>query len=173
MGKAKVTPHTGLRNGGLFCFHCGMAETLPYPLLVPQMLAISKDFEKRHKHCKKTWTEPVNTPEGKTERENVTWWLTNGEHGSSSKTMLYYLADGDPVTPRSHQHPLDPDDFRRGHLLLEAVPQLREKLDRMRGVSPVWNNLVEHWPRLTQLLLEQLQTRQDNGMYNLMKTLGC
>ena len=165
---------TGFRNGDLFCFNCGES----FNLQLPQKTAFAADvmtaFHKNHKNCPKTWTEPVNEAETKSERENEMWWLTNGEHGISSKTMFYYLTDSKIVAkPDRTDTPSDPDDFRRCHLLLQAIPQYEHKLDRLRAVNAVWAALVDNWPKLTEMLLERMKTRKANGMYEFMKQIGC
>lgn len=163
--------HTGFRNEALFCFHCGGSQKLAPPLPVTEAIAAMSAFDLLHSTCPQSWIEPVATPDGRTEAENVTWWLLNGEQGLSAKTMLKRLHDS-AMTIREF-HPSDPDDFRRCHLLLEAVPQFRQKLGQMRAVSAVWSRLVDSWDELTALLLEQMIKRSDNGMYEKMKTLGC
>ena len=87
----KKESHTGFRNEKLFCYHCGESQTMPVPIHIEIATAMMKAFEKIHKNCKKTWVEPVNDPEGKGELENERWWIANGEHGISSKTMFNRL----------------------------------------------------------------------------------
>jgi hypothetical protein len=80
-------------------------------------------------------------------------WLTAGEHGISSETMFCYLAFGTGTQPWwRNRYPLDPDDFRRCELLLDAVPELRERLPRMAELGPEWAALVERWGELAALL---------------------
>jgi hypothetical protein len=135
-------------------------------------------FAKVHKDCKKTWVEPVNIPNGKTEFENANWWLNNGEQGTSSKTMFEYLNDNFHFHIQHKSHPYDPDDFRRCYLLLKAVPQFIPKLGRMKSVSTAWSNLVDNWDKLTEMLEEQMmyiekgdRKKASNGMYEFMQTL--
>ena len=165
--------HTGIRNEQLFCFHCGTSQAIPYPMPVQFAADFFKLFDNHHTDCTKTWVEPANEVNNKTEQENAKWWLLHGERGVSSETMFKYLSDSVAHYPRYEGTPCDPDDFRRCHLLLEAVPQFRGKLDRMRPVGPVWVKLVENWDELTRLLKEQMETRKPNGMYELMESLGC
>lgn len=172
MGKKK--DNTGFRNGDLFCFNCGQAYKMNLPQPVDMATAIMKQFSKSHKDCPPTWIEPVNEGNTKTELENCSWWLINGEHGISSKTMFKYLDDNNlPVQIQSECHPLDPDDFRRCYLLLKAVPQFKDKLYRLKTISKTWSNLVDNWDRLTEMLEEQMRTKSKNGMYDFMDSLGC
>lgn len=175
MGKKTNTKkdNTGFRNGDLFCFNCGTSQKLPLPMDAGLASDWMMAFSKRHKSCPKTWSEPQNSIEGKTEAENEKWWLTNGEHGTSSKTMYNHLTDGVKMNLDWQSTTSDPSDFRRCHLLLEAVPQYRNKLDKMKPISRTWSNLVDNWAKLTEMLLEQMRTKKANGMYELMKKLGC
>lgn len=107
-------------------------------------------------------------------------WLANGERGISSNTMVTVLAGVDALGTWSQYHPLDPDDFRRCCLLLEAVPILRLQLERMRGVSAQWATIVDHWEELEAMLKEECGswplTRWDDirapRAYDYMKSLG-
>jgi len=179
---------TGFRNGDLFCFNCGISYTIPYPQPISMAAAMMKQFAKDHEGCLPTWVEPKNE-EGKTAVENANWWAEKGEHGISSKVMFNKLAVGLQVRRMpndyydSSRHPCDPDDFRRCYLLLQAVPQWKEKteLEKLKGISPVWEKLVDNWDKLTTMLEEMMQRRKDgwpdkkipNGMYEFMKSLGC
>jgi hypothetical protein len=173
--KKKKESHCGFRNGNLFCYNCGNSFILNTPISISMMSAIIKQFVKDHKNCPKTWTEPVPSPEGKTEEQNCKWWIDNGEHGTSSITMLNYLSDSHYKLKLDYLpcHPCDPDDFRRCYLLLKAVPQFRSKLHRMCTVSPIWDKLVKNWGLLEQLLEEQMATGKTNSMYETMKKLGA
>lgn len=175
---AKKESHTGFRNGDLFCFHCGTSQKMPMPLPVNLASEWMMGFAKIHKDCKKTWVEPVNIPTDKTEEQNANWWLTYGEHGTSSKTMFKYLNNGYHFQIQNESHPYDPDDFRRCYLLLKSVPQFRAKLGRMKSVSRQWSNLVDSWDKLTEMLEEQMmyiekgdRKKASNGMYEFMQTL--
>ena len=107
-------------------------------------------------------------------------WLANGERGVSSNTMVTILAGVDALGTWSQYHPLDPDDFRRCCLLLKAVPILRLKLEKMRGVSDEWATLVDHWEELETMLAEEcgswpVPRYAYNGapkVYDYMKSLG-
>lgn len=166
--------NTGFRNGNLFCFNCGESQTLPLPMRVELATDFMMSFSKLHRKCPNTWIEPQNVDALiNTEEQNCDWWIKNGEHGISSKTMFNFLSDGLKIENRELRTPSDPDDFRRCHLLLEAIPQFRGKLDRMKSVDQTWANLVENWDRLTEMLLENIAMGKPNGMLEFMKKLGC
>ncbi|MCJ7616533.1 MAG: hypothetical protein MUO43_08360, partial [Desulfobacterales bacterium] len=68
-------------------------------------------------------------------------------------------------------HPHDPSDFNRCVKLLNAVPEYRTRMDEMRAVSPQWDQLVEHWAELEELLKESIDSAPE--LYDRMKELGC
>lgn len=74
-------------------------------------------------------------------------WFVSGETGRSSETMAARLTGR---TPPGHpfNHPSDGGDLGRCLKLLDAVPELRERLPDMADVSPYWAALVERWDDL-------------------------
>lgn len=100
----------------------------------------------------------------------------NGERGTSSEYMwsvfMHHENGSTILNPIGLYHPHDPDDFRRCVLLLEVVPEWKEKLHLLKDASPVWTKLVENWPLFTELLQEQLRGKK-NDLYKLMQEIGC
>lgn len=168
----KKKDNTGFRNGKLFCFSCGTSQELPLPLPIDLAAEWMKGFSKVHSKCKQTWEEPKPAPVADMAK-NIAWWIENGEHGQSSKTMLWQMANIVIDNKMTKAHPSDPSDLFRCYKLLEAVPQLKERLHMMDAVSPVWKNLIKNWDKLTELIEDQINTKQPNGLYELMKELGC
>lgn len=170
MGKSK-TDHVVIRNQKIFCSHCGREQVVPYPIEIPVFIAMGKAFSKSHANCQKVWTQPVVNPELSEAKKAIFWW-EHGEHGSSSEFM-HGILSGLSKNVYDGSYPHDPSDFKRCHGLLEMVPEWRLKLDMLKSASPTWNNLIDNWPKLTEMLLDQMETKKDNGMYDFMKTLGC
>lgn len=170
----KKQSHTGFRNECLFCFNCGGSYKMNYPQPVSMASALMKQFDKDHANCEKTWVEPAADINGKTEHENANWWLINGEQGTSSKTMFKYLGNTD-ITKGYECHPYDPDDFKRCYKLLQAVPQWKSELHKMKSVSTAWSNLVDNWDKLTEMYEQNEKEEWKNykkiGMYEFMQTL--
>lgn len=75
-------------------------------------------------------------------------WLACGERGISSNTIVEHLTGLNALGFRPGSHPWDPDDLSRCIKLLEACPNLAERFDDMRDVSPVWAGLVDAWSEL-------------------------
>lgn len=137
------------------------------PLPITELSKKTEAFKELHKDCKPTWKEPKPDP-SLNETQRADWWIEHGEIGLSSRTIWTRLT-GRPVFEVNHPH--DPDDFERCHKLLEAVPEWKTQLDKLRTLSPQWNNLVEKWHVLTELYLQQIKTKEDNGMYEFMQRL--
>jgi len=163
--------HCTIRNGKLFCLHCGQSMELPIPMSINMSAAMMNAFQEDHKDCVPKWKAPeVDLTLSIKDRQ--IFWLMNGERGVSSETIFRHLSDM-PINIGYECHPLDPSDFKRCFLLLEAIPEWKSELHRMKKVSPVWSSLVDNWDKLTEMVKEQLQTGKDNGMYLFMKELGC
>lgn len=167
---------TGIRNGKLFCFNCGKEQTIPYPMEAGFAAEFFSLFEKYHKKCKKTWVEPsvYETKNLPTKQHKMMWWVENGEHGISSKTMYDVLAGGRTgiINKQEYSHPRDPDDFRRCYLLIKAVPEMRNDIDKMREISPQWRAIADNWDKLAEML-EELFKKKSSKMYDFMKSIGC
>ena len=78
-------------------------------------------------------------------------WLTSGERGISSDALFNQTMFGTPGSQWANW-PHDPSDFRRCHLLVRAVPEVRTRLSVMAKVGPQWAQLVEHWNEIADLL---------------------
>ena len=104
-------------------------------------------------------------------------WLTNGERGESSNTIVTHLTGIDALGSRQRRnHPHDPDDLRRCRLLLEAMPELEANFANMATCSKVWNELRAHWDELCNLMdKEAPRWREGQGSaiatYRRMKEL--
>lgn len=167
MSKKRVD-HTVFRNGNFFCTHCGGKKKLALPQAIDTFARDTKAFTKAHKDCKPVWKQPIPDA-GMTIMQRERFWLEHGEHGSSSKAMFKRLACYPNNVEAGVDHPYDPSDFRRCHALLEMIPEWRGELERMAELSPVWRKLVENWEKLTDMLIEMMETKKDNGMYALMR----
>ena len=158
---------TTIKNRQLFCLNCGGSYQLHFPILIPELTAKTEAFDLLHKDCPQTYVEPV-VDQSKAVRDKAMWWMANGFVGMSSRTMWNCLM-GNKDFPVNH--PYDPDDFSRCWKLLEAVPEWKGQLDKLRTLSPVWDRLVENWPKLTEFYEDMRIHKKDNGMYDFMQTL--
>jgi len=75
-------------------------------------------------------------------------------------------------------HPADPDDFCRCLLLLEAVPEAREHLEKVAKISRVWENIVDNFEKLETMFLDEVglnwcKATSAPKTYEFMKSLGC
>lgn len=101
-------------------------------------------------------------------------WLASGDRGLSSNQMFETIL-GFPALDEMYRRdvygniPRDPWDFGRCLALHRAVPEIREGLNRMRDVSPVWDNIIEHWDHLATL-----HNGDDwDAEYALLRALRC
>lgn len=171
MAKKKSNGHAGFRNGKLFCFNCGQA----FDIQLPQPARFAADlmllFDKHHKHCEKTWKEPEPMMSWD-EKTRADFWFNHGEQGTSSQT-IYQIMTSKNIHGFILDHPYDPDDFRRCYGLLKMVPEWKGRIDEMRKVSPVWNRLVDHWDKLTEMFEASLKSKDQDAseMFELMQKI--
>lgn len=162
---------TTIRNGNLFCINCGGEHKLIFPMPVDEMSKHIKSFDKLHKKCKKTWTEP-EADQSQSVQKKAMFWMANGERGQSSETMWNCLMNND-IFPINH--PYDGDDFSRCYKLLQFVPEWRNELHKLKPLSKQWSNLVDNWDKLTEMYEENKRTNWQNtkevGMYEFMSEL--
>lgn len=162
---------TTFRNQKLFCLNCGGEFAISYPLGINELNKKIKAFDALHKSCPQTWSEPV-ADQGKSIQERALWWKENGHVGMSSNTMWHCFMG---LTVNFPRHPSDPDDFSRCYKLLEAVPEWRLELDKLKPLSTAWSNLVGNWDKLTEMyeanVKNDWRTSKEIGMYEFMKTL--
>lgn len=166
MSKSKVE-HTTIRNEKLFCLNCGGQHPLTMPIPIKEMTNKIDAFNVLHKDCQKTWTEPV-ADQSKSIQEKAMFWLANGHVGMSSKTMFNCLIGHKDF---AINHPYDPDDFSRCWKLLEAVPEWKNELHKLKPLSKQWSNLVDNWDKLTEFYENMRQVKKANGMYEFMQPL--
>lgn len=98
-------------------------------------------------------------------------WLSTGERGLSSEAIVHHLT-GFPINGSfgCSCHPLDPSDFRRCRLLLEAVPALAPRLGEMAAVSPTWAALVRAWPEMCACFDQEVPQWRRRGSWQAPKT---
>ncbi len=173
--KKTSTERTGFRNDDLFCYNCGGSHKINYPMSTKEFAEITKNFSKLHAKCKSTWVEP-EVDMSKTVKERAEWWIINGETGASSKVIWRCLTTG-VSTFENPSHPLDPDDFKRCYKLLEAIPEWKSEIHKLKSLSKIWSNLVDNWNKLTEMYEQNVKENWVNyeaiGMHKLMNSLGC
>ena len=75
-------------------------------------------------------------------QEKIIEWFANGEVGASSRVMASTVS-GAKATDGSY--PSDPADFNRCLLFLDAVPEARGELHKLKAVNSHWEKLIERW----------------------------
>lgn len=102
-------------------------------------------------------------------------WLANGETGTSSKAMAFWLAFGERMDD-TYNYPHDPADFDRCLRLLTQVPEMRAQLPRMAEVGPEWAALVGRWDEIEACHLDEVglgwsKARRAPRTYELMSSI--
>jgi len=98
-------------------------------------------------------------------------WLYSDRVGSSSLWMAKTLAGywGEPWAQYAYPH--DPDDFNRCLGLLDACPELIERLPEMAATGREWAALVAHWDELEALFHAEAPTGQCPRLWARMQEL--
>lgn len=79
-------------------------------------------------------------------------WILTGETGASSMAMARALIG---IKGRT-DHPHDPDDLNRCLMLLAAVPEAREHMNKLRRMSPTWSALVDRWDEIEASFIDEV-----------------
>lgn len=107
-------------------------------------------------------------------KDKILNWFATGRVGASSKAMALAAVE----MPHDRSHPYDPDDLNRCLLLLDAVPEIRNHMDKVAAISDTWAKLVERWSEVEQCFLDEVGLNWTKGdraprTYELMKAIGC
>ena len=109
---------------------------------------------------------------------NIVRWLAGPNTGLSSEAMAYcYLGIQRAGRYSGTEHPLDPGDLNRCMLLVELVPEIKEKFDDIAKLSWQWAEIIGAWDELRDLLESEVGPPQDatglaHKTYARMKELG-
>ena len=87
---------------------------------------------------------PASQMEVAAMKDKVLKWLLNGRVGLSSKAMAAHLCG----FPCEGDYPIDPDDFNRCVMFLDAVPEARALLPKMAEVNRYWAAFVARWSEI-------------------------
>lgn len=100
-------------------------------------------------------------PELTAEHRLTLHWLANESTGDSARTMAFWLAFGIKMDRLSH--PREYTDFDRCLGLLDRIPSLRRKLDRMTDLSQAWKSLTDSWGVIERVY--RTEVGEDPGIY--------
>ena len=104
----------------------------------------------------------------------VAQWLASDETGLSSKYLLMALRNEATKDHFAFAWPHDPSDFGRCVGLLDAVPELRDKLNVMRDANKhgaQWAALARNWTELEALYREELPSGNATKLMARMEEL--
>lgn len=94
--------------------------------------------------------------------ENAIQWLASCERGISSET-IFEMITGVKTVRTMKSHPHDPADFMRCLKLLDACPEFKPLMCKMKGVSPVWRALVDRWDEIQKVFETEAPPNWRNG----------
>lgn len=75
-------------------------------------------------------------------------WIMGHDTGLSSLAIVAFMEGADQG---SFEFPRDPSDLGRCIRLLNIAPEYRARLREMGEVSPMWEQLTQHWGELEAL----------------------
>lgn len=110
--------------------------------------------------------KPTFTPNMETQNRIIKWFAES-RTGMSSECMAYTI--GLQQIGQCTASPYDPSDLWRCLKLLEAVPELRNGLEIMREVSPIWDAIIDRWDDLEVCLLSEIGSLE-NERWSAPKT---
>lgn len=109
-------------------------------------------------------------------KDKILHWFATGRVGASAKAMAMAVID----MPTDKSHPYDPDDLNRCLLLMDAVPEVRQHMDKVAAINETWRKLVSRWDDVEQCFLDEVGLNWSKGhnlrasrTYELMKEVGC
>jgi len=105
-------------------------------------------------------------------KDKILRWFGSGKVGASSKAMALAAVG----IPNDGSHPHDPADFNRCLLLLDAVPEIRSRMDFVSDISETWAVLVSRWDEIETCFLDEAgldwcKKKTAPRTYSLMKAV--
>lgn len=103
-------------------------------------------------------------------KDKILQWFATGRVGASSKAMAMSVLE----LPVDGSYPHDPDDLNRCLLLLEAVPEIRQHMNKVAAMNATWSKLVARWDEIEKCFLDEVGLNWSKGgrakkTYDLMK----
>ena len=107
-------------------------------------------------------------------KDKILKWFGTGRIGLSSKAMALAAID----IYNDGSHPCDPSDLNRCLLLMQAAPEIRQRMDKLAAISETWGKLVDQWDEVEQCFIDEVGLNWAKGRrapktYKLMKDIGC
>jgi hypothetical protein len=93
-------------------------------------------------------------------------WLLSDDTGASSKYMACILLGKGPHA--EHAYPYDSEDFGRCYRFLQAVPEARKNLEKLKDCGPVWETYIKNWPELERLFEQGLLDKKRHLPLNML-----
>lgn len=106
-------------------------------------------------------------------KDKIINWFFTGHVGASSRVMASTVSG---ATATDGSYPLDPADFNRCLMFLDAVPEAREHLYKLKAVNDNWRKLIERWHEVEISFLKEVgfnwkKAKSAPKTYELMKDI--
>lgn len=103
-------------------------------------------------------------------------WLSGENTGISSETLAFAVCG---IKKQWNGTPSDPADFNRCLLLIEQIPEIKSKIQKVVEMYPSskWGVLVENWDALEKCFIDEAglgwrKAQRAPKTYKMMKDLG-
>lgn len=96
--------------------------------------------------------------------KNMVRFLT-GPHAGLSAKAICRQAISNEIIPNAH-YPHDSGDFMRCHICLEETGI---DIGIMRGVSPVWDAMVDRWGEISEAYVKEKDGRSGPETYRIIR----
>lgn len=87
-------------------------------------------------------------------------WFATGRVGCSSKALACAVLD---IVPNEPYHPLDPADFNRCLIMLEAAPDAKQHIGKAADLTPEWAAIIKHWGEVEKTFLDEVGLNWQKG----------
>lgn len=82
-------------------------------------------------------------------------WLSGGNVGTSSKSIMLWLSGRGVDKTWGPSTPSDAGDFARCLGLLEAIPEWRSRMPEMAGAGGLWPTFAKRWAEIEAVFMEE------------------
>lgn len=85
--------------------------------------------------------------------ERAAKWLLDGQVGMSSRAIYCHMTGNED---KRWSYPSDPDDLNRCLLLLDLIPEWKERMGEMAARGTAWAGLAVRWEELSATFLDEV-----------------
>jgi len=110
------------------------------------------------------------------EKKILKWFATKNT-GVSSKAMAFAAVGIENKGNFANCTPSDPADFNRCLVLIDSVPEIKEKFSDIAKLSQEWAVVISRWDELEKIFIDEVgfdwsKEGSATKTYELMKEIG-